>query len=68
MPAATMKPAITHCDDAPKASTPRASVENPPVGSVVIAWASASNGLMRSSTPVQANALSTTTIARVSAT
>ena len=39
--------AITHCAAAPKAATEFGSVENPPVGIVVSAWASAWNGVHR---------------------
>ena len=63
-----MNPAMTHWDAGAKASTPRASVEKPPVGSVENAWAIASNRFIWSSIPVQPKALRISTIATVSAT
>ncbi len=41
-PATTMKNAIAHCEAAPNSSSERAWVENPPVGNVVNACATAS--------------------------
>ncbi len=48
-----MKSATTHCVTGAKTSSERFSVENPPSGIVVSAWASASNGLSSSSRPLQ---------------
>ncbi len=61
MPASTMNTTITHWLAALNASTDLASGEKPPVGSVVKACATALNGSMRSSIPVQPK------IARISA-
>ena len=47
-----MKTTIVHCVAAAYSSTERAFVENPPVGIVVSACATASNPLMRESAPV----------------
>ena len=46
-----MKTIATHCAGAPKASNERASVENPPAATVVIAVVRASYMSIRSSIP-----------------